>query len=189
LDFPLQFLFLPVHQLAVLLKVPISQLKTYEQCIPSCIHGQCFSYVNTQSLTFCHCDSGIQCNIKSTCNCSLNSLCIRHSICVCPIGRFGPHCYLSQFSCHVEICANNGKCIVSDERYSSKHLSKLKCICPQKYWGDHCEYHQTRIDISFHWYWFIWLQFKKMLNLFEQLLWKKFHLIKNQFHFIRLCYI
>ncbi|CAF1215824.1 unnamed protein product [Rotaria sordida] len=124
--FPLRFPFLPVHRLSVLLIVP---------------------------MTFCRCNpgwSGTQCSIKYKCDCAPNSLCIGDSICICPLCRFGPRCYLIQSSCQSESCANSGLWIPSDERYVNTLVNKSICICREEYSGDRCEYRQTQIDISFH---------------------------------------
>jgi hypothetical protein len=53
--FPLQFSFLPVHRLPVLLKVPFSNMVPIDKCLPSCVHGH---YVNDQNSMFCHCATG-----------------------------------------------------------------------------------------------------------------------------------
>ncbi|CAF5129727.1 unnamed protein product, partial [Rotaria sp. Silwood1] len=54
--FPVRFPFLPVHRLAIRLIVPPSTFGPHKSCTPSCIHGQCFTYVNDQSSTFCRCE-------------------------------------------------------------------------------------------------------------------------------------
>ncbi|CAF3313903.1 unnamed protein product [Rotaria sp. Silwood2] len=153
--FPLRFPFLPVNRLSTLIVVPNSDSKFLQRCTPSCIHGQCSNYVNNPSSTFCRCEpgwSGTDCTIKHECDCASNSLCIGDSICVCPLNRFGPRCYLLQSSCHPESCANDGQCVPGDARHTPADLNKPTCICPQGYSGDRCEYqlNQTRIDVSFH---------------------------------------
>lgn len=123
--YPIQFLFLPVQRLSILLKIPIEDMRSIEKCFPSCIHGQCFKYINWEYLTYCQCNSGwsgIQCNIKYICNCSSNSLCIDKSICLCPLNRYGTKCYLHPNSCEENICLNDGQCIPSDERYIYIHI-------------------------------------------------------------------
>ncbi|CAF3947495.1 unnamed protein product [Rotaria sp. Silwood1] len=150
--FPLPFPFFPVHRLSVLLRVPISPVQPFQKCTPPYIHGQCFNYVNDRSSTFCRCEpnwSGIQGSIKYKCACAPNSLCIDESICLCPLNRFGPRCYLVQSSCNPQSCTNGGQCVPRDERYI-EYLPKRTCVCPQEYYGDCCEYPQSRIDISFH---------------------------------------
>ncbi|CAF4732633.1 unnamed protein product [Rotaria sp. Silwood2] len=125
-----------------------------KHCWPSCIHGQCLSYINNQNLTYCHCESGwsgVQCHIKHTCDCALGSLCISNSICLCPTGRFGHRCHLTQLSCQSQPCLNDGQCILEDIRYKHPNHNRSMCICRQGYAGDRCEYrqNQTEIDFSF----------------------------------------
>ena len=154
--FPLQFEFLPVHRLAVLLRVPFSTIVLpSEKCIPPCIHGQCSSYVNDPYSRFCQCESewsGIQCNIELNCNCAFDSICISDSICLCSSDRWGPRCYLSQATCQPKGCMNGGQCAAVNAHYRSISSNSSSCICSEGYTGDHCEYRQkqTQIDISFH---------------------------------------
>ncbi|UJR06888.1 hypothetical protein I4U23_011177 [Adineta vaga] len=152
--FPLQFTFLPVHRLSTILTIPYSNIQPLDKCTPSCIHGQCFPYINNQSLTFCQCNSnwsGLQCMIEKKCDCAYGSLCIDSSICVCPLNRFGPRCYLISSSCHFNSCINDGQCVPIDERYKLLNQKKSTCICPFGYTGVNCEYqlNQTQIEISF----------------------------------------
>ena len=108
--FPIEFSFLPVHRLTIRLIIPWSNMEAIHQCIPSCIHGQCFNYVNDQNSLFCLCQpgwSGIRCNINYTNICAPNSLSIINSLCLCPIGYYGSRCYLRQSLCSSEFCSNN----------------------------------------------------------------------------------
>ncbi len=154
--FPLQFSFLPVHRLAVLLRVPFSTtILTHQKCSPPCIHGRCFFYVNDQKSTFCHCESGwsgVQCHIKHACKCASDATCIDDSICLCPPGQWGSRCHLSHSICHSQLCMNGGQCVPIDTRYVSSNAMSTICICPEGYTGEHCQYqqNQTEIDISFH---------------------------------------
>ncbi|CAF0845758.1 unnamed protein product [Adineta steineri] len=153
--FPLQFLFLPVHRLSVLLRVPTSNMEPIRKCWPSCIHGKCFQYVNDKKSSFCHCDpgwSGSQCHKKHTCLCASDSMCISNSICLCPYGRFGHRCHLVQLSCRSELCMNGGQCVSIVVRSLFRSEIKLMCICPEEYVGDRCQFRlkRTQIDISFH---------------------------------------
>ncbi|CAF3723135.1 unnamed protein product [Rotaria sordida] len=153
--YPLEFTFLPVHRLSVLLKNPMFKIESIKkQCWPPCIHGQCLSYINNQNLTYCHCESGwsgIQCNVNHTCNCAPGSLCISSSICLCPSGRFGHRCYLVESSCQSQTCLHGERCVIKDIRYRYSNQNQSICICPQGCTGDHCEYreNQTEIDLSF----------------------------------------
>ena len=153
--FPIRFPFLPVHRLPVRLIIPMVNVEPLSQCSFPCIHGQCFTFVNEQNSSFCRCFSGwsgVQCNKSYSCNCEDNSQCIDESICLCPIDRFGPRCYLFQSACHSEPCLNSGQCILDDERYTYAHKNKRTCFCPPEYTGAHCEdrrENETQIDISF----------------------------------------
>ncbi|CAF2956955.1 unnamed protein product [Rotaria sp. Silwood2] len=151
--FPVEFSFLPVHRLSVLLIVPVLDVEPIQTCIKPCIHGQCYNYINNKNYKFCQCKSGwlgVQCNIEYKCDCANNSLCIDRSICVCPLGQFGYRCYLYQSSCQLKPCINNGQCVPGDERYISRQMSESMCICSEEYFGIQCEHRQTRIDISLH---------------------------------------
>ena len=134
--FPFRFPFLPVHRLPVRLIIPMTDIEPFSRCQLPCIHGQCFSFVNDQNSSFCRCFpgwSGLQCNKSYSCNCQFNSQCIDDSICLCPIGRFGPRCYLFQSSCRSEFCDNSGRCVHDDERYTYDHKNKSTCICSPEY--------------------------------------------------------
>ncbi|CAF1113852.1 unnamed protein product [Adineta steineri] len=153
--FPIQFLFLPVYRLAILLTVPFNDIQPNEKCSLPCLHGKCYHYINNKNLTFCRCKPGwsvIECNIKYTCTCALNSLCFAHNICVCPIDQYGKRCYFKQSICHSNICMNDGRCISSDKRYISERVKTQICICKQGYFGEFCEQEQiqNRIEITFH---------------------------------------
>jgi hypothetical protein len=152
--FPLRFSFLPVERLPVQLIVPLVNFEPLSHCLFPCIHGQCFSFVNDNNSSFCRCFpgwSGRQCNKTYLCNCEHDSECIDDSVCLCPIGRFGPRCSLFQSLCHSNSCINNGQCVRDDERYTYVRKNKSICVCPSEYVGDRCESprRQTQIDISF----------------------------------------
>ena len=157
--FPLRFSFLPVYRLALLLKPPIFNSQPIEKCQLLCIHGQCFHYFNDPKSIFCRCFSGwsgVHCDIKHICDCASNSQCIGDSMCICPLGQYGPRCYLNQSSCDINSCVNDGQCIPGDERYRSFHHNKPTCICSERYSGDRCEYKKgVQIDVKFHKQFFI----------------------------------
>ncbi|UJR17350.1 hypothetical protein I4U23_004245 [Adineta vaga] len=144
------FQFLPVNRIANVLKIPARPLK---YCSMSCgIHGQCTQYENSAKL-FCKCAagwSGHSCNIQIDCNCSSDSICTgnanNRSICVCPLGKIGPRCYIESASCHENECKNGGLCIPFDERKSEYGY---KCICNDQFTGLNCEKVSTKITISF----------------------------------------
>lgn len=149
-NLPILFSFLPVNRLATILIIPNT---AFSHCLERCgDHGKCIPYVNGGY--FCRCDptwTGSFCNISThACDCSSDSLCIDSSICVCPLGKFGPRCYLRRSSCRpingVDICNNNGICIPSDERISEVNFY---CICKVGYVGAKCTQLATQIEISF----------------------------------------
>ena len=146
-SFPILFPFLPVHRMAVHLKVPIKRIDTLDCENLSCgIHGHCRQYVNT-NVSFCHCDnewSGIYCNISHICYCSPGSVCLDSKICLCPLGKFGSRCYLEHPMCP---CNNGGTCTQNDELMSEE--DRFRCICPDGFSGSRCEIIDTSIVISF----------------------------------------
>ena len=147
------FQFLPVNRLAAHLLIPESTETGTETCPLLCgNHGQCRQYANKKDLFFCHCDqeySGPFCNSTHTCPCSNDSICLSSSICVCPLHKFGPQCYLKQSTCQSSnnSCKNNGVCIPNDNRINGYTIS---CLCPEDYSGETCEIHNNRIDIEFN---------------------------------------
>jgi hypothetical protein len=151
--FPLQFSFLPVHRLSILLTIPNNLIiESIQKCQSSCLHGQCVNYINNPNASFCRCFpnwSGTQCNIKYTCNCASDSLCISNSIYLCSLNHYGSRCHLIRSSCHSKYCFNSGRCVSNDERGRSVYLNEPMCICPIEYSGNRCEHQQSRIDVSF----------------------------------------
>ncbi|CAF1509476.1 unnamed protein product [Adineta steineri] len=106
--YPLHFSFLPVHRMAVQITIPSLAIITRESICPlDCNkHGSCIvANSNTAKKIFlCRCHPGwygIYCQYaekpSTTCSCAPNSLCISSypvSICVCPLGRGGPKCWI-----------------------------------------------------------------------------------------------
>ena len=150
--YPIQFSFLPVNSLSILLIIPIAKIELRKSCSISCLHGHCFSYVNNPNLAFCYCKSGWTgraCDIKYSCKCASGSICVSDSICVCPIDRYGRYCYLLNRHRDPELCLNGGQYLLKDQRYTKALTKNLACICPEEYSGDQCQYRQTQIQISF----------------------------------------
>ncbi|CAF3950225.1 unnamed protein product, partial [Rotaria sp. Silwood1] len=145
--FSIQFLFLPVHRTAVQLHIPPTKAILQGQETEKCgNHGHYLQYVNTNG-TFCKCDkgwSGLNCDIQYTCNCSPDSLCLGPNLCLCPLRKFGPRCYLKRSKCS---CKNGGFCAWNDEWISQHNASW--CICPDGFSGLTCEIRDTEILISF----------------------------------------
>ncbi|CAF0745824.1 unnamed protein product [Adineta steineri] len=58
LFFPIQFLFLPVHRLSLLINIPNRDINM-ESCSNNlCINGRCIKYSNNKEKTFCQCNTG-----------------------------------------------------------------------------------------------------------------------------------
>ena len=81
--FPIELPYLAVYSLSVLLKVLPSNNRSISECCPSCIHGQCYDYINDRNSRFCRCESGwtdVQCDVQYICNCATGSMCVSDSI-------------------------------------------------------------------------------------------------------------
>ena len=155
--FPLVHSFLPVYRLSISLTMPLEPPVPETSCPLKCssAHGYCTIYANTGQF-FCKCKpgrSGSLCTDSYKCDCSPHSLCVglwnNRSICVCPLHKFGPRCYLTSSVCEqktIKKCQNGGQCIPSDVRIASDPVDV--CLCPIEFHGKNCEYNQSRIDIS-----------------------------------------
>ncbi|CAF2027459.1 unnamed protein product [Rotaria magnacalcarata] len=147
---PIRFHFLPLNRLAADLVIPANPSR---QCnVPCGNNGQCTLYETTETF-FCRCSPGWRgklCDVKVECDCSSDSVCVgnlnNRSICICPIGKFGPRCYINSPSCRLDSCMNDGLCIPDNERMS--HFD-YGCICNQFFTGFRCDIPATRIKISF----------------------------------------
>ena len=151
--FPIRFDFLPVHRMAFRLSIPFKS--TASRCALKCNHGRCTHVQNNMNETVCQCDDGWwgdRCERELKCNCSSGSRCVglvsNRSICLCPMQRFGPRCYLMHTVCASHRCQNNGQCVPDDfERRQAK--LDYTCLCQEGFSGDRCEIVNARIDISF----------------------------------------
>ncbi|CAF1342462.1 unnamed protein product [Adineta ricciae] len=150
---PIPFPFLPVNRISKRLLIPLNPQQTEFSCSLSCENrGKCLRYVNTNSSYFCQCKSGysgLNCQLKSNCSCSSDSFCLHSSICICPLYKFGPKCYLKHEICQSlrNPCENDGQCIPIDDRVA---LNNFICICKEGFVGERCENIQNRIDIQFN---------------------------------------
>ena len=145
--FPVNFPFLPVQPIAVKLLIPVTRTLP-QQCetLKCGVHGHCSKYINA-NVSFCYCNagwSGLQCDIQHICRCSSDSLCLDSQICVCPLGKFGPRCYLK----YATTLCENGEANVPDHIYSVKR-NQTQCICPEGFSGSRCEVADSKITISF----------------------------------------
>ena len=156
---PIVFSFLPVYRLAFIVDIPWNDDPIENCSIDECVHGQCIEYTdNPQNTSFCRCQpgwTGRACTIPHVCQCSSDSLCLgvtadHRSICVCPLGRFGPRCLLTNTICSTngsEICQNGGQCIPNDE--DIEFDQQFTCICPNGYIGNRCEIAANKLILSF----------------------------------------
>jgi len=154
---PLKFPILPVHRVAYFLTIPQNNQLLIVDCPKNqlCFNGQCIKYVDSSDdRIFCRCHSGWSgkdCSIRYECSCSNDSSCIgigidNRSICICPLDRWGPRCFLRNRICE-SVCLNKGQCVlIDDEMISSK---KFFCICPKGFSGDRCEIEDSKIIVSF----------------------------------------
>ncbi|UJR20084.1 hypothetical protein I4U23_023216 [Adineta vaga] len=142
--FPVKFLFMPVNRMSVQLIIPSKQ-----DCQIICSSEYLESLRNDHTHS-CRCHSSIGYPIvKHKCECSQESICFglvnNRSICLCPIYKTGPKCYLNS-TCQINSCKNNGICIPDDYRISMTHFT---CVCSDGFSGTYCEEKDVRIDISF----------------------------------------
>ena len=145
------FQFLPVNRISTQLFIPSSPKS--ESCPLFCgNHGRCIRYTNKNFSYFCQCNqgySGLQCDIQHPCSCSSDSYCLTSSICICPMNKFSPKCYLNHSVCQSTTnnpCRNNGLCVPTDHRIA---INNFKCLCTEEYYGTNCEKKKNRIDVKF----------------------------------------
>ena len=150
--YPIEFLFLPVNRLSLMLYISNEEPLISHQCLNECENGECIQYRNNDQ-SYCRCYSGwsgIRCDIEMNCkDCSWDSLCVgsigNQSICICPLMKFGPRCLLHS-SCRENGCLNNGQCIPSDMNLSNNDYS---CICSEQFYGLRCQFIKSKLEISF----------------------------------------
>ena len=154
--YPVQFIFLPVHRMALQINIPITSIRG-DHSLRCGSHGISVRYVNNNQ-SFCYCDSGwrgSRCDIQYDCHCSLHSICLGSSIsCLCPLHKFGTRCYLEDVACRPNSfnlsspCFNEGLCVPTNARYTNAG-EKFICACPEGFSGDRCQYNRTRVEITF----------------------------------------
>jgi hypothetical protein len=151
--YPIQYSFLPVHRLSLRVDVTIPKDTIKPKLCPlNCLHGQCRKFSNFDKY-FCQCFdgySGILCQTRNKCDCSSDSKCIgivnNRSVCICPLDKFGPRCYMKKTSCATISCPHTGRCIPGNETFSSKEYF---CLCSQSYLHPTCKGYERRIEFSF----------------------------------------
>ncbi|CAF3596516.1 unnamed protein product [Rotaria sp. Silwood1] len=160
--YPIYFDYLLSFRLATILKFSESYGNiTFDPCRPTkCNSNSTCRFVFNQNRTYCTCKSGFysqhcqfyepQCSLY----CSPDTLCkignrgiltnVNHSLCIGPLDRFEPHCYLHHGECYSNSCLNNGTCHLiydpNDQRLS---------ICQGKkdFHGDKYQYEKESIRI------------------------------------------
>ena len=154
---PIEFSFLPVYRLSTIISIPKIESRFHDCTDHQCIHGKCTTYSNQPTnITFCQCNrgwSGRYCTIPYTCTCSTNSICIgmtatNQPICICPLHRFGPRCFLQNSVCSNSSCQNDGQCILKDELIG-KFQQEFACICPEGFMGKQCEIKANQVILTF----------------------------------------
>ncbi|CAF4232249.1 unnamed protein product, partial [Adineta steineri] len=159
--FPINNTFLPVHRFDLTIAIPPDDFNGEHCSKHECIHGKCIKYHDTQQdKSFCQCYphwSGQYCTIPNilNCTCSSDSLCIgidahSRSICVCPLYKFGPRCFLKDTICElngIKRCNNSDQCIPSD--LNRQTLPPYTCICSKGPRSDYCEQEENKINLSF----------------------------------------
>ncbi|CAF3396155.1 unnamed protein product [Rotaria socialis] len=110
------FQFLPANRIATRLFIPtVKQIESWP------MHPIC-------QYKFHLC---LQCHIQHNCPYSSDSFCYISSICICPLNKYDPHCYLKHSICSAKNnpCKNNGLCVPFDDRIDR---NKFACVCVKK---------------------------------------------------------
>lgn len=172
--YPIRYSFLPVQRLSIQILIPPN---LPDRCSHSCgSHGQCYRYINREDspMFVCRCDpgwTGRECTIPhETCqSCADHSLCVDKDICLCPVEKYGPRCYLTSNVCELAKykCQNGGVCVPSDIR---RARSLSVCFCLEGFSGIFCEIIDQKMIFTFH----------SDLNLPETL---RIYLIKDKNYF------
>ena len=67
------------------------------------------------------------------CDCGPQSRCLglvgNRSICLCPMERFGPRCYLTRSVCASHPCQNDGQCVSGD--FERRAIHAFTCLCKE----------------------------------------------------------
>lgn len=157
--YPVYFDFLPVFRLATVLKFPSwANNITLDLCSnnPCNENSTCKPILNRNSSYYCSCKSGYSgtncqnyhseclsyCNPASICRPESRGYIDNHArpLCICPLGYFGPRCYIKNEACKSNQCGQNSTCYVSNDRSGEKPFI---CICSEQFYGDQCQYERT----------------------------------------------
>ena len=145
--FSVPFSFLPYNRIVLHLL-----LRDQENCQTlSCVHGSCKKYINSPYNAYCQCHdnwAGKYCNVTAVSSCTGVGKFIDQfptPICACPLGRMNDECRVLFHPCGDVQCRNDGTCLPSDERQSTKYM----CSCADGYHGFLCQLKDARVDIYF----------------------------------------
>ncbi|CAF1270544.1 unnamed protein product [Rotaria sp. Silwood1] len=128
--YPLEFLFLPVHCLSIQLIVPI-----FISEIAKCTRFNVSQAHNVLS------------NMKHIIVHPIHFTLGQIYVYVCPLGKYGGQCSLTQSICSKDICKNFGQCILFDERSMN---NQWYCICKESYSNKQCDTTDRKIIVSFY---------------------------------------
>lgn len=153
--YPIYFDFLPSFRLATILRFPSwFTNSSLDPCVNHTCNqnSTCQPIFNQNNSYFCSCKSGFHGKDCSkyedicTSYCSPHSLCrpddhsmisaTKKPFCICPLGYFGPRCYLKFQQCNSNPCLNNGSCIYN---YVSYGGDSFVCHCSKFFYGDRCQ--------------------------------------------------
>ncbi|CAF0861978.1 unnamed protein product [Adineta ricciae] len=86
------------------------------------------------------------CNSKSICRPTFRGIIdnANYPLCICPLGHFGPRCYLKNEACKTNPCGLNSTCYPS---YDPSGEKPFICKCANQFYGDQCQYEKLQIQI------------------------------------------
>ncbi|CAF1424689.1 unnamed protein product [Adineta steineri] len=162
--YPIYFDFLPVFRLATILRFPSwFRNSTLDPCYPDPCNenSSCIPILNQNNSFRCSCKSGYSGNncqnyhLQCESYCAPTALCrpgYRGEVngptlplCICPLGSFGPRCYIRNEACKSNPCGMNSTCHAT---YDPSGEKPFFCICPQQYYGDQCQYEKVPVYIQ-----------------------------------------
>ena len=163
--YPIYFDFLPSFRLVKILTVPdhLYRNQTNDPCqnqtCPS--NSTCLPVFNQPGQFYCSCHKGLQgdrcqnpisfcfsyCSSESICKMSYRGIrnVIDQPFCVCPLGYYGPRCYIRHNECQSQPCLNNGTCHLT---YDSTKEKPYRCECSSHFYGNRCEKMKASILIN-----------------------------------------
>ena len=161
--YPIYFDFLPAFRLATILKFPLwFNNLTLDPCAsnPCNSNSTCKPILNQNHSYYCSCKSGYSgincqdydpqclsyCNSKAICRPNYRGLVSNpnYPLCICPLGHFGPRCYLENEACKSNPCGQNSTCYPS---YDPSGENPIICECSKQFYGDRCQHEKLNIYI------------------------------------------